>query len=304
MILVISNSFDKTVDYIVETYSKDCDFFRLNVDMLHEYEIDYSSGHGLRITKQHESTLNEDQISSIYYRKLIFTDIPGFDSRYYGFQRSEVYGFINGFVNQFQKKVLTKPNFLNFADNKIVQLQQAKYVGLNVPPTHITNSARIVQSFAGPLIVKPIVRGKIQDGQTVEIIHTNKLNKMYDLQTLKYCPSIFQEYVRKEYEIRLTVIDGTFYPVKISAKDQTKEIVDWRNEIDNIEYDFIDLPDSLKSKCIKLMESLNINFGAFDFIFSGDDYYFLEVNANGQWLWLEIELGLDISQKLVQYLNS
>jgi glutathione synthase/RimK-type ligase-like ATP-grasp enzyme len=206
MIFVITNSLDKTVDYIVEKYSGDYDFFRLDVDLLYEYEIDFSSDYGLRIVYQNERILIENEISSIYYRKIIFTDIPGFDSKYYGFQRSEVYSFIKGFVNQFQKKVLTKPTFLNFADNKIVQLQKAKHVGLNVPPTHITNSVDIVQEFGDPLIVKPIVRGKIQDGQTIEIIHTNKLNKMYDMQTLKYCPTIFQKYIRKEYEIRLTVI--------------------------------------------------------------------------------------------------
>jgi D-alanine-D-alanine ligase-like ATP-grasp enzyme len=53
-----------------------------------------------------------------------------------------------------------------------------------------------------------------------------------------------------------------------------------------------------------MMEDFHIVFGAFDFIVTPDDeWVFLEVNPNGQWLWLEESLQLDISQKIVEYLT-
>ncbi|MNJ78669.1 hypothetical protein D3C77_764810 [compost metagenome] len=51
------------------------------------------------------------------------------------------------------------------------------------------------------------------------------------------------------------------------------------------------------------MKSLQIDFGAFDFIKSGDDFYFLEVNPNGQWLWLEVNLGISNSSSIIQLLK-
>ena len=46
-------------------------------------------------------------------------------------------------------------------------------------------------------------------------------------------------------------------------------------------------------------------FGAFDFIVTPElKWIFLEINPNGQWLWLEQSLKLDISQKIVEYLIS
>lgn len=53
------------------------------------------------------------------------------------------------------------------------------------------------------------------------------------------------------------------------------------------------------------MKDMNLSFGAFDYIVTLDDeWIFLEINPNGQWLWLEQSLDLDISQKIIDYLIS
>jgi len=33
------------------------------------------------------------------------------------------------------------------------------------------------------------------------------------------------------------------------------------------------------------------------------NYYFLECNPNGQWLWIEEDIGLPISKAIADYLN-
>ena len=48
---------------------------------------------------------------------------------------------------------------------------------------------------------------------------------------------------------------------------------------------------------------INLHFGAVDLVLTPDDqYYFLEINPNGQWLWLEDKLGFPISDKIVEWL--
>ena len=55
-----------------------------------------------------------------------------------------------------------------------------------------------------------------------------------------------------------------------------------------------------------MLEHYGLYFGAFDFIVSKKDkeYVFLEINPNGQWLWLEQLGGSKISKTLAEYLVS
>jgi glutathione synthase/RimK-type ligase-like ATP-grasp enzyme len=48
---------------------------------------------------------------------------------------------------------------------------------------------------------------------------------------------------------------------------------------------------------------LGLNFAAYDFIVTpNEEFYFLEVNPGGQWLWLEKKTGLEISKALAEYM--
>ena len=42
------------------------------------------------------------------------------------------------------------------------------------------------------------------------------------------------------------------------------------------------------------MSDLGLHYGRLDLLFTGEDYYFLEVNPNGEWAWLDFygEIGL------------
>ena len=46
-----------------------------------------------------------------------------------------------------------------------------------------------------------------------------------------------------------------------------------------------------------------MKFGCFDFIIKDDLWFFLEMNANGQWAWLEFETGLNISGAIIDFLT-
>jgi glutathione synthase/RimK-type ligase-like ATP-grasp enzyme len=51
------------------------------------------------------------------------------------------------------------------------------------------------------------------------------------------------------------------------------------------------------------MKDLHLQYGAFDLIKSTDGYYyFLEVNSQGQWLWIEDLTGLKITQSIADWL--
>ena len=53
------------------------------------------------------------------------------------------------------------------------------------------------------------------------------------------------------------------------------------------------MPDAYIDKLFKMLDELGLNFGAFDVIQDDDDtLYFIELNPNGQWHWIEILTGM------------
>lgn len=71
-----------------------------------------------------------------------------------------------------------------------------------------------------------------------------------------------------------------------------------------VPHTIIDLPAALRDALHALMRRLNLEFGCIDIIEGQDDkYYFLEVNPNGQWLWIEQLTGAPISASLAAELT-
>jgi glutathione synthase/RimK-type ligase-like ATP-grasp enzyme len=62
------------------------------------------------------------------------------------------------------------------------------------------------------------------------------------------------------------------------------------------------LPVISTGRCLSFMQRMGLNFGCFDFIVTPDNrYVFLECNPNGQWLWIEQETGMKISEAIARW---
>jgi len=297
-ILIVTSSIDLTSDYLISTYHQ-IDFIRLNVDKFSEYEILVNEN----IVKIKNSNWEYclDDIDSIYYRKPILPNLNSIiDSQYHTFMHKEIFSFIEGIIESFPRTCISKPSILRKANNKIVQCLTAKNIGFKIPISRITNSDKWALSPNGCTnIVKPISIGTIEKDNSKIFVQTNIVDKNIHMDTLKYCPSYFQDYIEKEYEVRITFIGDNNFPVKIISSDK----VDWRKKDNFVTYETIDTPKEILDKCKKMLSAFNLSFGCFDFAIKNDEYYFLEVNANGQWLWLENELGINISESIIQELS-
>jgi hypothetical protein len=296
-ILIVTSSFDKTVDYITSRFS-DLDFIRINVDQLDSYNISITNQDHFKISIKNSFFEIEDlftAISSIYYRKLFLPDLIAYDPKYHTYMQKEIYSLITGLVDSFDGKVLSRPSTLRKVENKIFQLKIASDLGFLLPDSLISNDSESANSFLpSEKIAKPLASGKLTENTAA---HSSIVTNHIDNITLS--PTYFQEFISKDYELRVTVIDDTFYTVKIEAFNQ----IDWRENEDQNNYALIDTPEIVKKQCRSFLKACNISFGAFDYIVSNGEYYFLECNPNGQWLWLEMKLGLDISDSIIGYLN-
>jgi glutathione synthase/RimK-type ligase-like ATP-grasp enzyme len=207
---------------------------------------------------------------------------------------------------------VSHPDSLRLASRKPLQLAAAAEVGFAVPRTLITNDPQKARAFfqecGGKVVVKPVGVGWLYSKDETEILHffTNRLN-ITDLdatQEIKTAPVLFQEEIPKVYEIRVNVVGQEVLAIKIESQRSKISELDWRRyDLENTPYIPYELPPDINSKCLKLTRKLGLEFGAIDLIRKpNNDYVFLEINGNGQFLWAENLSGVKVSQSLARLL--
>jgi glutathione synthase/RimK-type ligase-like ATP-grasp enzyme len=82
-------------------------------------------------------------------------------------------------------------------------------------------------------------------------------------------------------------------------------MVDWRCTTNpRLPHHRISLPKNLETMILGMMALLKLEFAAIDMIQTPTgEYVFLEVNPNGQWLWLDDMLELGISDAVAHWLG-
>ncbi|MDX2776707.1 hypothetical protein PV379_05095 [Streptomyces caniscabiei] len=203
-------------------------------------------------------------------------------------------------------KWLNSPDDILRAQRKIWQFSMAHAVGMKLPGAIMTNSWDVVRSIGEKSVMKVTGRGFLQGNDDTKLLFTTPLDdtKIQSISHTNPFPGLFEPYIPKKREWRVTVVGSRIFPVAIYTSNVAKD--DWRRHQGTTEVDFHveELPDStLAEKCKNLLERCNLRFGAFDFIETPDgEMIFLEVNPNGQYGWLEKTLGLPISKAVADEL--
>jgi glutathione synthase/RimK-type ligase-like ATP-grasp enzyme len=119
---------------------------------------------------------------------------------------------------------------------------------------------------------------------------------------------MFQPYVEKAFELRVVVMGEKIFCAKINSQDNEFARKDWR-AVDwrggNLQHEIFPLPDYVQNSIRRLMDSFGINFASMDIIVTpAGEFVFLDLNPNGQWLWLETELGLPLVASMADLLTT
>ncbi len=202
------------------------------------------------------------------------------------------------------------PDANRVASNKLYQLKVAAEFGFAIPATLISNSPAAIRQFYeqchGELVFKRLGSGTIDYADRVEVLYTHKLTAadLDRLDEIVCAPGIFQEYVPKRVESRVTVVGDEVFACEIDSQTNCATLHDWRRDLSNTQYRTHELPASVARKCSEFVKLLNLKFGALDFVIRPDGaYVFLEINPNGQWLWIENLTGLPIGNAIAALLT-
>ncbi len=196
---------------------------------------------------------------------------------------------------------------VRLADFKEVQTGWALDEGLRMPRTLFSNDVQEVRDFYSDLGGRMIA--KMQSNFTVmrqgdhQVVYTSPVTAedLAGLDGLRYSPMIFQEQVDKRLDVRVIVIGDELYGASVDPAGE----LDWRKEGEKLMSRWTpwEIPPEIRGPLLGLMGRLGLCYGAADFVVTPEgECLFLEVNASGEWLWLEQQAGLPLSAALARFL--
>lgn len=305
LILILTNSKDATADVVCERLPLDS-FLRLNTDEAVAVASIHFDQQIFRLTIAGRE-FTTDQIGLIWYRRPERIKVDGVTGEgENNFLVAEWSAAIEGFLYQVpRERWLNYPPSEHLASLKLRQLLIAKGIGFQIPESLITcdpdEAKEFVRRHDNYAVVKPISSGEVKrQDQPDSLLYTTRLSGL-DTETLLNeveCPTFFQEEIEKEYDVRVTVFDQSITAVKLIKKVEPDDrFADIR--IDNmsaVRYEQCDVPYHIRRKILILMQSMELRFGALDFLVTTTgEWVFLEINPNGQWAWLDYEAGTNIA---------
>jgi glutathione synthase/RimK-type ligase-like ATP-grasp enzyme len=208
-------------------------------------------------------------------------------------------------------KWMNHPIWNASASHKIEQLSRAQTLGFIVPRTLVTQNADAMRDFwrmnHGKVIAKPLSTGHVRRSANEQdsIIFTNTVlaTQLDDLEDLANCPTLFQEQIEKEADIRITVVDDDVHAVELIAHEQngSQRCDIRRNDMKEVQYRPLSLPLDLVYKIRALVGHYCLRFAAIDMARTvAGEHVFFEINPNGQWAWLDLEAGTSIADSFVR----
>jgi glutathione synthase/RimK-type ligase-like ATP-grasp enzyme len=257
-----------------------------------------------------------NRVKSVWYRRPNRVRIPpDIHEDYKAPLVDEWTAFLRGLWDSLSHcRWVNPPSSIRRAESKVSQFYLARRIGFDMPKTLITNSAEKARAFfrqvGERMVAKKIYSHGIahRDG-SASLLVTKLIEDIstIPLDQLKYCPCIFQEYIEKQLDLRVTVIGRDLFAVGIESQSLAKTKVDWRAGLTDalrLKHTPFEIPQSLASKCFRMLSLYGLLFGAFDFAVTGDGRcVFLELNPNGQWLWLQALTPFDMVGSMCDLLD-
>jgi hypothetical protein len=303
MLLILTSDKDLTADFlIVKLLERKLPYFRINAEDLSGAAYQFSDFGTVRITVGPKS-VDLAEVTAVWYRRALYPLASIGDS--YA-ERA----FVAGELRHLAFGMVWNPDILwvnpidkvYVAEHKIHQLVTAKRLGFAVPRTIVSSDVKELQAFAKSnpegTICKPIYHGLFVDGPDSYSVYTRQVSaKDFDGNEVLDCPVLLQEKVSRQCDLRVTFIGKHCFTAAVRTPSPT---VDWRDPAANATFLPAEIAPALEAKCRKMLSSLGLQYGAFDFIRRPDgEDVFLEVNPTGEWAWLENSLGFPMRRAFI-----
>lgn len=296
MILIVSELLDRSTNTVIDWCFNSLNIIRANKNDLKIASIDYQKEEV--IFKFREEFISSKNITSFWYRRgyldndySISNNNKDLEYLIYSHLDSEWDEIIRFFTQAFTNNEIKSLGTYQVKDQKLVQLKYAQKAGLRIPKTFITSSKEDLllrkKNCDNNLITKGISVSPSFTFDNISLEGYTELVPNEFIQSLPdtFFPSLFQESIEKLYELRIFYLKEKFYSMAIFSQNNEQTKIDVRKYDDSkpnrsVPYQ---LPKNIEEKLNHFMISMDLDTGSIDMLVDkNNDFYFLEVNPNGQ----------------------
>ncbi len=282
MIFIATCSQDTTTDIVLKEFNV-ADVLRFNIDKPENFAWDFHRAGFLITDKTIGSAITDKTLTSYYLRKPLYfdrIDIPEFGC-VESWVREETTELFKDFFRECQSRGLVA--LVRCPSNKYGKLRQLivanKY--FRVAPWHFFHGEVPDELNHGRWVVKSMTATPIGKGKAffVREVDPRTLDLGY--------PWFVQERIEGEEEVTVVYINGRTYAANaprdtFGGEDSRKAIF-----INPTPWPRCELSPEDERAIKGFMDETGYRFGRFDFIRKDGELWFLELNPNGQWAWLD-----------------
>jgi hypothetical protein len=305
-ILIVTESDDHHVRIIAEMLVQQAiPVHRLNVDVFLEdpdtapFMWNIADG-----TRDMHPAQFPHNVSTVWYRRR--NPFHDASDTIGSFVWQEQEGLLESILNMYDScRWINRRDSIARARPKLSQLVQAQRHGLRIPRTTITNDLDELTVFAetcgGNIVAKPIQTQVLHSGTDHLVLGTRTLHKDEFGSAISHVPCYAQEKLTIRSEIRVVAFGADMYAFRqthLTNADDIKQL-----SLEQIHHEYFTLDGHLTRQLQALMRYYELEFAAIDLVEVDDGPpLFLEINPNGQWLWLQYATGKDLATPFVHFL--
>ena len=316
IVLIVTNKMDLTADMVVlALQGQNIPYARFNTeDFPQRVSLCWklSSGKIDGFLELPRVRVKLSSIRSVWFRRpappVVSSEISDLGLR--EFAQRESQEALSGLWRTLDCFWMSHPDAINEASYKPRQLKVAQEMGFQVPKSLISNSPSIVERFrqecGGRIVAKTLHSGLVETQDGTKVIFTTPVDtaNLSADSSIELAPTLFQEYVQKKTELRVTIIGDSALAAEIESQSVDGAEHDWRRAApETLGFRPVRLPRDLAENCLRLVHHFGLAFGAIDMIKTPNGrHVFLELNPNGQWGWLERATGDSYTEAITRTL--
>ena len=284
MLLVLTHSQDYTTDAVLN-YVTDLDVFRFNIDLWEQYEWQVNED-TFMIRDPLGRTCTDEQTHAVYLRKLIFQpaiiDVPAGGSEE-AWTRGEVEALwlgLRDLAMETKRLALVHPSPMG-RWNKIRQMRVAANY-FRVPSWSAFHSNTC--PMPAPIVVKAFGQNHTGNGGLLAVrkVEPSLLSPAY--------PWFVQKnIIDATHDVTVVCVGEQLFAYELERNQFEGEDCRFPSFLQDLPWQPMELSHDQANAIRSFMKSTGFTYGRIDFLRDPEGLWFLEVNPNGQFAWLDPE---------------
>lgn len=317
-VLIITSKDDAHADHIIiklNSLGYSDDVIRINTeDFVHNCEVSFDGASIEVDILDSKRKFNSSTIKSVWYRRpKDFEITTNEEESVKAFIRKQSTAFLRGlyFCCHDSAKWINPLPAVHRSRIKMQQLQLARKIGFTIPDTLITNNEDKALNFFrkhGEICTKSLDEPYFTLNEHLFPMFTRLISDEKELlrntDSIRRCPVFFQQYINKQLDIRVVVFGARVFAFEIHSQENELSLLDFRGASPHLlRHELHQLPSKIKNLILSFVKAQGLISCSLDLVLTNTgQYYFLENNPNGQWLWLEFNTKTDLTSQMIELL--